>query len=132
MGGGGFVDIFTLSGGFSQRLVSQGNLNAPWGVVIPPSGFGPFGGKVLVGEFGNGVIDVYDPASGSLIDQMKDATGAVITNASMWDMVFGGGGSSGDANTMYIPPGLADEQHAVFARMSAKPARPPRGARVHA
>ncbi len=128
MAGAGYVDIFTLSGGFSQRLVSQGNLNAPWGVVIPPSGFGPFGGKVLVGEFGNGVIDVYDPASGSLIDQMKDATGAVITNASMWDMVFGGGGSSGDPNTMYITAGLANEQHGVFAAITANAAAPPAGA----
>jgi len=94
-------DIFTLTGGFSQRLVSQGNLNAPWGVVIPAQRFRTLWGKVLVGEFGNGVI-VYIPGVGSLIDQMKDATGAVITNASMWDMVFGGGGSSGDPNTMYI------------------------------
>src|SRR5258706_7734953 len=127
MAGAGYVDIFTLTGGFSQRLVSQGNLNAPWGVVIPPSGFGPFGGKVLVGEFGNGVIDVYDPASGSLIDQMKDATGAVITNASMWDMVFGGGGSPGDPNTMYITAGLANEQHGVFPAITANAAAPPAG-----
>jgi uncharacterized protein (TIGR03118 family) len=126
--GAGFVDIFTLSGGFNQRLVSQGNLNAPWGVVIPPSGFGPFGGKVLVGEFGNGVIDVYDMASGSLIDQMKDATGAVITNASLWDMVFGGGGSSGDPNTMYITAGLANEQHGLFAAIAANASAPPAGA----
>jgi len=83
---------------------------------------------VLVGEFGNGVIDVYDLSSGSLIDQMKDATGAVITNASMWDMVFGGGGSSGDPNTMYITAGLANEQHGVFAAITANAAAPPTGA----
>jgi uncharacterized protein (TIGR03118 family) len=123
--GAGYVDIFNLNGGFSQRLVSQGNLNAPWGVVIPPSGFGPFGGKVLVGEFGNGVIDVYDMATGSLIDQMKDATGAVITNASMWDMVFGGGGSSGDPNTLYITAGLANEQHGLFSAITANATAPP-------
>jgi uncharacterized protein (TIGR03118 family) len=126
--GAGYVDIFNLNGGFSQRLVSQGNLNAPWGVVIPPSGFGPFGGKVLVGEFGNGVIDVYDMATGSLIDQMKDGTGAVITNASMWDMVFGGGGSSGDPKTLYITAGLANEQHGVFAAITANATAPPTGA----
>jgi uncharacterized protein (TIGR03118 family) len=123
--GAGYVDIFSLNGGFTQRLVSQGNLNAPWGIVIPPNGFGPFGGKVLVGEFGNGVIDVYDMPSGSLIDQMKDATGAVITNASMWDMVFGGGGSSGDPNTLYITAGLANEQHGLFATITPNATAPP-------
>jgi|SRR5271157_24676 len=123
--GAGYVDIFDLNGGFTQRFVSQGNLNAPWGVVMPPAGFGPFGGKVMIGEFGNGVIDVYDPATGNLIDQLKDSTGAVITNASLWDMVFGGGGSSGDPNTLYITAGLANEQHGLFSAITANAAAPP-------
>jgi uncharacterized protein (TIGR03118 family) len=123
--GAGYVDIFDLNGGFMSRLASQGNLNAPWGVVIPPAGFGPFAGKVLVGEFGNGVIDVYDLGTGNLVDQMKDSTGAVITNASLWDMVFGGGGSSGDPNTLYITAGLANEQHGLFAAITPNAAAPP-------
>ena len=116
--GAGYVSVFSSNGGFVQRLISQGNLNAPWGVVIPPAGFGPFAGKLLIGEFGNGDIDVYDPASGALIDQLKDANGAVISNASLWDMVFGGGGSSGDPGTLYITAGLSNEQHGVFAAIS--------------
>jgi uncharacterized protein (TIGR03118 family) len=114
----GYVSVFNSNGGFVQRLISQGNLNAPWGAVIPPAGFGPFAGKLLIGEFGNGDIDVYDPASGSLIDQLKDANGAVISNASLWDMVFGGGGSSGDPGTLYITAGLSNEQHGLFAAIT--------------
>jgi uncharacterized protein (TIGR03118 family) len=116
--GAGYVSVFSSNGGFVQRLISQGNLNAPWGVVIPPSGFGPFSGKLLIGEFGNGDIDVYDPATGSLIDQLKDANGAVISNGSLWDMVFGGGGSSGDPGTLYITAGLSNEQHGLFAAIT--------------
>ncbi len=116
--GAGYVDIFNLNGGFVQRLISQGNLNAPWGVVVPPNGFGPFGGKVLIGEFGNGDIDVFDLPTGTFIDQIKDTSGAVIANGSLWDMVFGGGGSSGDQNTLYISAGLSNEQHGLFAAIA--------------
>jgi len=123
--GAGYVDLFDLNGNFVQRLVSQGNLNAPWGAVIPPAGFGAFGGKLLIGNFADGTINAYDPAAGTFLDQMKDATGAVITNASLWDMVFGGGGSSGDPNTLYVTAGLANEQHGLFAAITANASTPP-------
>jgi uncharacterized protein (TIGR03118 family) len=123
--GAGYVDLFDLNGNFVQRLVSQGNLNAPWGAVIPPAGFGAFGGKLLIGNFGDGTINAFDPAAGTFLDQMKDATAAVITNASLWDMVFGGGGSSGDPNTLYFTAGLANEQHGLFAAITANASTPP-------
>lgn len=123
--GAGYVDLFDLNGNFAQRLVSQGNLNAPWGAVIPPAGFGAFGGKLLIGNFGDGTINAFDPAAGTFLDQMKDSTGAVITNASLWDMVFGGGGPSGDPNTLYITAGLANEQHGLFAAITANASTPP-------
>lgn len=123
--GAGYVDLFDLNGNFVRRVVSQGNLNAPWGAVIPPAGFGAFGGKLLIGNFGDGTINAYDLAAGTFIDQMKDATGAVIANASLWDMVFGGGGSSGDPNTLYVTAGLANEQHGLFAAITANASTPP-------
>jgi uncharacterized protein (TIGR03118 family) len=125
LAGAGYVDVFNLNGGFVQRLVSQGQLNAPWGAVIPPTSFGVFGGKLLIGNFGDGVINAYDFGSGSFIDQMKGANGAAITNASLWDMVFGGGGASGDPNTLYITAGLANEQHGLFATISSQAAGTP-------
>ena len=56
---------------------------------------------------------------------MKDSSGAVITNASLWDMVFGGGGTSGDPNTLYITAGLSNEQHGLFAAITANASTPP-------
>ena len=122
--GAGYVDLFDLNGNFVQRLVSQGNLNAPWGAVVPPAGFGAFAGKLLIGNFGDGTINAFDPTAGTFIDQMKDSTGAPITNASLWGMVFGGGGTSGDPNTLYITAGLSNEQHGLFAAITAN-ATPP-------
>jgi len=119
--GAGFVDLFSADGTMLRRITSDSHLNAPWGAVIPPASFGSFGasGDLLVGNFGDGTINAYNFATGAFIDQMKDQNGTAIANVSLWDMVFGGGGPSGDANTMYITAGLANEQHGLFSAITA-------------
>jgi uncharacterized protein (TIGR03118 family) len=119
--GAGFVDLFAADGTMVRRITSDSHLNAPWGVVIPPASFGSFGasGNLLVGNFGDGVINAYDFATGAFVGQMKDQNGMVIANASLWDMVFGGGGASGNVNTMYITAGLANEGHGLFSAITA-------------
>lgn len=42
----------------------------------------------------------------------------IITNLSLWDLVFGGGGSSGDPNTLYLTAGGMNEAHGIFASLS--------------
>ncbi len=116
--GDGIVDIFDDNGNLVQRFISNGDLhtNAPWGVVVPPAGFGAFGGDVLVGNFGDGVLSAYSPA-GIFKDSVKDAGGNVITNLSLWDLVFGGGGPAGDPNTLYLTAGGVNEGHGIFASL---------------
>ncbi len=127
--GAGFVDLFAADGTMVRRITSDSHLNAPWGVVIPPASFGSFGasGNLLVGNFGDGKINAYNFATGAFVDQMKDQNGTVIANASLWDMVFGGGGPSGDVNTMYITAGLANEQHGLFSAITANTTPAPTG-----
>jgi uncharacterized protein (TIGR03118 family) len=126
MPGTGFVDLFNTSGAMISRITSDSHLNAPWGVVVPPAGFGgSLAGDLLVGNFGDGAINAYNFSTGAFIDQMKDSTGTPIINGSLWDMVFGGGGAqSGDPNTMYITAGLNNEMHGLFAAITAN-ATPP-------
>jgi uncharacterized protein (TIGR03118 family) len=116
--GDGIVDIFDNNGNMVQRFVSNGDMhtNAPWGVVVPPAGFGAFGGDVLVGNFGDGVLNAYSPA-GIFMDSVKDSGGNVITNLSLWDLVFGGGGAAGDSNTLYLTAGGMNEAQGVFASL---------------
>lgn len=124
--GTGFVDLFNTNGTMVRRITADAHLNAPWGVVVPPAGFGgSLAGDLLVGNFGDGAINAFNFATGAFIDQMKDSTGAPIVNASLWDMVFGGGGAnSGDPNTMYITAGLANEMHGLFAGITANTTPP--------
>jgi len=125
MAGAGFVDFYNLDGTMNERVTIGGKLNAPWGVVIPPAGFGAFAGDLLVGNFGDGTINAFNLQNGNaFVDQMKDSNGAAITNLSLWDMVFGGGGQSGDQHTMYITAGLSSEMHGVFAAITANSGTP--------
>ncbi len=116
--GAGFVDLFSTDGTMLRRITDASHLNAPWAVVIPPAGFGSLAGDLLIGNFGDGTINAYNFATGAFMDQMKDQTGAPITNASLWDMVFDPSGTTGDPNTMYITAGLANEAHGVFAKIT--------------
>jgi uncharacterized protein (TIGR03118 family) len=109
--GNGVVNIFDLNGNLLQRLVSNGGLlNAPWGVTIAPAGWGIFGGDVLVGNFGDGTINGYDPKTGNHIATMLNGTTSVgggapgpsIVNPGLWALQFGNGKSGGDPQTLYI------------------------------
>lgn len=123
--GTGFVDLYDANGGFVRRVTSDSHLNAPWGAVVPPSNFGAFSGNLLIGNFGDGTINAFDLTSGNFIDQMKLANGTVITNLSLWDMVFDSTGTGKTANTMYFTAGGMNEAQGIFGAITASPATPP-------
>jgi uncharacterized protein (TIGR03118 family) len=116
--GNGFVDFFDDEGNMLRRVVSNGELNSPWGVAMAPGGFGAFGGKLLVGNFGDGLINAFDPNTGAFLDSLRDPNGNVISNPSMWDMVFGTGGINGDPNSMFFTAGGVQEMHGLFASLA--------------
>src|ERR1700737_3079350 len=101
----GQVDIFDMNGNFVSTFVAAGGkLNAPWGVVATPASFGTFSNAILVGNFGDGTINAFD-TTGKFLGQLSDSSGKVLGNPGLWEMVFGGGGPSGDPNTLYLTAG---------------------------
>lgn len=104
--GNGVVDIFDLNGNLLQRLTAGGPLNSPWGVAIAPAGWGAFGGAVLVGNFGDGWINAFDPKTGNLLGALEDATGKPISIQGLWAIAFGNGGSAGDVRYLYFVAGI--------------------------
>ena len=118
--GNGIVDIFDQEGVFIRRFASNGTLNAPWGIVQASSNFGPFSNAILIGNFGDGAINAFDPTTGNFLGQIKDPTGKVITNSGLWAIVFRTDGI-GDPNTLYFTAGLNNEQHGLFGKISFNP-----------
>jgi uncharacterized protein (TIGR03118 family) len=121
----GQVDIFDANGNFVSTFVAAGGkLNAPWGVVATSASFGAFPNAILVGNFGDGTINAFD-TTGKFLGQLTDSSNKVLVNPGLWDMVFGGGGTSGDPGTLYLTAGGSNQPNfpaggsttAVFASL---------------
>lgn len=119
--GHGFVDKFDLNGNLLGRLVSRGALNSPWGLTLAPIGFGDVGGDLLVGNFGDGRINAYDPISGALLETLQDQTGSPLFIDGLWGLRFGNGGSAGSTNTLYFTAGPQGKSHGLFGDLIATP-----------
>ncbi len=123
--GNGVVDIFDLNGNFVSRAIAAGNLNAPWGVAIAPANFGIYSNDLLIGNFGDGIINVYDPKTFAYLGQLMDVAGKPVTNLSLWELLPGGTAvagttavSGGDPTTVYFTAGLAAEKHGLFGNIA--------------
>jgi uncharacterized protein (TIGR03118 family) len=106
--GHGFIDVFTTSGFLVERLVSRGALDSPWGLEVAPKGFGPFGGKLLVGNFGNGRIHAYGLFSGRPRGALLDEDHKPITIDGLWALQFGTA-TTGGTGTLLFSAGLNHE-----------------------
>jgi uncharacterized protein (TIGR03118 family) len=123
--GNGFVDVFDLNGNLVKRLISNGALNSPWGLALASSNFGDFSNTLLVGNFGDGLINAFDPDTGAFLGQIHDNMGNPVVIEGLWGLKFGNGGNGGDLDTLYFtagipgpPPDLV-ESHGLFG--SIKP-----------
>lgn len=103
--GNGYVAQFDLNGNLMQHLISGGALNSPWGVAIAPAGWGAFGGALLVGNFGDGRINVFNATTGAFIGTLQDLNGNPITVPGLWGLLFGNG-TKADNNTLYFVAGV--------------------------
>lgn len=115
--GHGYVDVFDTDGTLLLRLASEGTLNSPWGIAMAPADFGAFSNDLLVGNFGDGRINVFDPATGEFKGQLADVRGNPITIDGVWGLTFGNGGLGGKTNRLYFAAGPADESHGLFGEI---------------
>ena len=115
--GKGFIDVFTPNGTLEEHFVSRGELNAPWGLVVAPGGFGPFSHTLLVGNFGDGRILSYNIHNGRFRGALEDGNGQPIVIEGIWGLRFGNGGMAGDPRDLYFTAGIEDESHGVFGEI---------------
>jgi len=119
--GNGFVDEFDLEGHLLHRVASRGPLDSPWGLAIAPPGFGEFANDLLVGNFGDGTINVFNPKNDHFLGKLLDANGAPITIGDLWALSPGTGSAGSDPNKIYFTAGVQNEAHGLFGSLSAIP-----------
>lgn len=114
----GALDVFDTAGKLVQRLVAVGGkLNAPWGIATAPADFGPFSNDLLVGNFGDGTINAFDPASGAFLGTLSDGNGKPLAINGLWGLAFGNGINSQPTNTLFFAAGPAGGSNGVYGRI---------------
>jgi uncharacterized protein (TIGR03118 family) len=112
----GAVDVFDHQGNLVKQLVAPGGaLNAPWGIDMAPPGFGQFAGDLLIGNFGDGKINVYDPATGNQLGTLSDAGGNPLAIDGLWGI------KSGPGAQITFAAGPNDEQDGLIGTVSVAP-----------
>jgi len=119
--GNGYVDVFQTNGTLVKRLVSNGPLNAPWGLAIAPSGFGNLGGALLVGNFGDGTIHAFNATTGLAMGVLQTKTGATITIPGLWGLMYGNGASGGPTSSLYFTAGPNQEANGLMGTITVSP-----------
>jgi uncharacterized protein (TIGR03118 family) len=117
----GYVDIFDFGGNFISRFASAGPLNAPWGIAVAPAGFASLEGDVLIGNFGDGTINIFTTNGTSLatsVGHVMASNGQALAFPGLWSLVFGNGDSDKPLTTLFYTAGFASQTDGVFGSIT--------------
>jgi uncharacterized protein (TIGR03118 family) len=117
--GKGKLAEFTAAGALINEWDGGNFLNAPWGITATPSnGFGPNSGKLLVSNFGDGTVAVFDRAKHTAVDFLRRPDGNRVEIDGLWGIAFGNGVALGESNALYFAAGPGPETDGVFGRLT--------------
>jgi len=114
----GFVSVFDTNGNFIKRLVTRGQLNAPWGLALAPADFGKYSNCLLIGNFGDGTINAFDLDTGNNRGSFKGTDGKTLHIDGLWGLAFGNGLLNQPTNTLFFTAGPEDEQHGLYGKLT--------------
>jgi len=116
--GHGIIDEYSLDGKLIRRFATGGGLNSPWGMVHAPAGFGAGPNRLLVGNFGNGWINVFDIVTGAEVGFLKTPAGDPVAIEGLWSLFTDPTGKTGDLKTVYFTAGPNDEKAGLFGKLA--------------
>ena len=116
--GQGFINVFDLYGKFIRKLITGDPLNSPWGLALAPDDFGQFSRALIVGNFGDGQINAFDPDTGALLGPLTKRQGQAIVINGLWGLSFGNDGSAGTHNELFFTAGINNEANGLFGKIT--------------
>jgi len=116
--GSGVVSIFDANGNFIQELIGPGGqLDDPWGIVIAPASFGSFSNDLLVGNFGNGEINAFNPTTGAFLGVLNGPGGTPLVDPDLWALAV----TPTNPNAVYFTAGINAQKDGLFGDIVATP-----------
>jgi uncharacterized protein (TIGR03118 family) len=114
--GHGYVDVFNTGGQLIRRFAHGSFLNSPWGVSVAPSTWGSMAGDILVGQFGDGRIDLFN-TNGKFLGFLKNSKNKPIVIDHLWALTPGSGSATASPNSIFFTAGPDDENHGLFGKL---------------
>src|SRR5260370_38800585 len=127
--GHGFSSIFDTDGNLLSHFAQHGHLDSPWGVALAPADFGEFANDILIGNFGDGQINAYNPKNGHWLWILSDARGNPIINPGLWPVTFrvaaGHTAAGADPAPLYPTAGFGGPTPPAAPPLPPSPPNPP-------
>jgi uncharacterized protein (TIGR03118 family) len=117
----GLVVVYDADGCLIRRFAGGWPLNAPWAVALAPAGFGKFGSRLLVGNFGDGTINAFDLHTGAFAGTLRGTDGRPLRIDGLWGLRFGNGVLDQSADSLFFTAGPEDEKHGLYGRIDPEP-----------
>lgn len=108
--GNGYVDIFWPNGTLVKRFATRDALNAPWGIVMAAPGFCATKDVILIGNFGDGKINMYS-SSGMFLGPLKKGWQPIVIEG-LWGLE--NNIPMTDPTQLFFTAGPGDEEHGLF------------------
>ncbi len=115
--GNGYINVFKPDGSLVKRFASQGPLNSPWGMTLAPAGFAASTATLLVGNFGDGKISIFD-LSGNFKGSLQSG-GQPVAISGLWALDFLTANPTAGSH-LYFTAGPDGEAHGLFGFLSSQ------------
>jgi uncharacterized protein (TIGR03118 family) len=116
--GSGAVSVFDANGAFMKELISPGGqLDDPWGIVMAPASFGDFSNDLLVGNFGNGEINAFNPTTGAFLGTLDGTGGTPLVNQDLWALAV----TPTAPDAVYFTAGINGQRDGLLGDIVASP-----------
>lgn len=112
----GFVDVFHPDGSLATRFAAHGTLNAPWGIAEAKPGLCDNDNNILIGNFGDGRINVFD-LNGKFKGQLMNG-GDPIAIEGLW--AIDNNIPDISPKQLYFTAGPNDEEDGLFGYLEKK------------
>ncbi|MFF1823781.1 TIGR03118 family protein [Kribbella sp. NPDC058245] len=112
----GYVDEYTVDGKFVARVASRGDLNAPWALALAPTAWGQPAGTLLIGNFGDGRINIVQPKSHGRyksVGQVRTPAGKPLAIDGLWALTQGTA-ATGGTDALWFSAGPDNETHGLI------------------
>jgi uncharacterized protein (TIGR03118 family) len=89
-------------------------------MVMAPANFGEASNQLLIGNFGDGALNMFNPATGALEGPLLQTNGKAFVQSGLWGLLFGNDTNNQPSNTLFYSAGPTPTT-GVFGRIDLMP-----------